>query len=64
YIGPRKTGAILLAANVQLAAGEMALLIDHNQPKAIIYSPNARSSVTIIIIVVVVVVVVVGIIIV
>ncbi|MCR5217725.1 AMP-binding protein [Treponema sp.] len=46
YIGPRKTGAILLAANVQLAAGEMALLIDHNQPKAIIYSPNARSSVT------------------
>lgn len=42
YVGPRKIGAILLAANFNLAAGEMALLINHNKPKAIIYSANIR----------------------
>ncbi|MBE6354686.1 AMP-binding protein [Treponema sp.] len=46
YIAPRKIGAILLAANAQLAAGEMALLIEHNKPKAIIYSANASEVVT------------------
>lgn len=38
YIAPRKAGAILLAANTSLATEEMAQLIDHNKPKAIIYS--------------------------
>ncbi|MCR4821867.1 MAG: AMP-binding protein [Treponema sp.] len=40
YIGPRKIGAILLTANFNLAAGEYALLIDHNKPKILIYSAN------------------------
>ncbi|MBB5224748.1 class I adenylate-forming enzyme family protein [Treponema ruminis] len=40
YIGPRKIGAILLAANFNLAAGELALLINQNKPKAVIYSAN------------------------
>ncbi len=40
YVGPRKIGAILLAANFNLAAGEMALLIDYNSPKVLIYSAN------------------------
>lgn len=38
YIGPRKIGAILLPANFNLAAGEFALLINHNKPKVVIYS--------------------------
>lgn len=38
YIGPRKIGAILLAANFKFAAGEFALLIDFNRPKVLIYS--------------------------
>ncbi len=40
YIGPRKIGAILLAANFNLASGEMALLINHNKPKIILYTAN------------------------
>ncbi len=40
YIGPRKVGGIFLAANYNLAAGEMALLINHNKPKIVIYSAN------------------------
>ncbi len=40
YTGPRKIGAILLAANYNLASGEMALLINHNKPKIVIYSAN------------------------
>lgn len=40
YLAPRKIGCILLAANFNLAAGEMALVIDQNKPKAIIYSAN------------------------
>lgn len=43
YIGPRKLGAILLAANSSLASGEMALLIDHNKPKALIYSAAIKN---------------------
>ncbi len=42
YIAPRKIGGILLAANYNLAAGELALLITHNKPKIIIYSANIR----------------------
>ena len=38
YIGPRKVGAIFLAANFKFAPGEFALLIDFNKPKVIIYS--------------------------
>jgi acyl-coenzyme A synthetase/AMP-(fatty) acid ligase len=40
YIGSRKIGAILLASNFNLAAGELALLINQNKPKAVIYSAN------------------------
>ncbi|MBR1721250.1 MAG: AMP-binding protein [Treponema sp.] len=43
YIGPRKLGAILLPANFNLAAGELALLINHNKPKAIIYTAAIAS---------------------
>lgn len=40
YTGPRKIGSIFLAANFNLASGEMALLINHNKPKIVIYSAN------------------------
>ncbi|MEE3393061.1 MAG: class I adenylate-forming enzyme family protein [Lachnospiraceae bacterium] len=40
YVGPRKIGSILLAANYNLASGEMAKLIDFNKPKVFIYSAN------------------------
>ena len=40
YIAPRKIGAILLAANVNLASGEFALLINKNKPKILIYSAS------------------------
>lgn len=40
YTGVRKIGAILLMANFNLASGEMSLLINHNKPRAIIYSAN------------------------
>ncbi len=45
YVGARKTGAILLAANFNLASGEMAHLIKHNKPKIVFYSADAKSSV-------------------
>lgn len=45
YVGPRKIGAILLAANFNLAAGEMALLMNHNKPKVVIYSANIRDMI-------------------
>lgn len=45
YIGPRKAGAILLAANTSLAYEEMAQLIDHNKPKLIIYSEVIKDTV-------------------
>ncbi len=44
YIAPRKLGAILQPANYKLSAGELALLIDHNQPKVIIYSADVRDT--------------------
>ena len=40
YIAPRKAGAIILAANFNLAPGEFALLINQNKPKVVIYSAN------------------------
>lgn len=46
YVGPRKIGSILLASNASLSAGEMALLMDHNEPKAVIYSANTVSVIT------------------
>ncbi len=46
YTGPRKIGAILLAANYNLAAGEMALLINHNKPRVVIYSANISDIIT------------------
>lgn len=45
YVGPRKIGSILLAANASLSSGEMALLMDHNQPKAVIYSANIAGTI-------------------
>lgn len=42
YVGPRKVGGILCSANFNLAAGEMALLIDHNRPKVFIYSATVK----------------------
>lgn len=44
YAGARKAGAILLAANCNLASGEMAQLIDHNRPQIVIYSANIRQT--------------------
>lgn len=46
YVGPRKIGSILLAANASLSSGEMALLMDHNKPKAVIYSANIAGTIT------------------
>ena len=46
YTGPRKIGAILLAANYNLASGEMALLINHNKPKVVFYSANVKDMMT------------------
>lgn len=45
YIGPRKIGSILLASNYNLAAGEMALLIEANKPKVFIYSAFIKNIV-------------------
>lgn len=45
YVAPRKTGAVLLEANSNLAAGEMALLIEFNEPKVVFYSANIALTV-------------------
>lgn len=45
YIGPRKVGAIVNLANFKLSFGELALLIDHNEPKVIIYSADVAKMV-------------------
>lgn len=45
YIGTRKAGAILLAANTSLAYEEMSQLIDHNKSKAIIYSAAIKDTI-------------------
>ena len=44
YVGPRKIGAILNMANFNLSAGELALLINHNEPKVIIYSADISET--------------------
>lgn len=45
YIGPRKIGAIYNPTNFNLSAGEMALLIEHNKPKVVIYSADVKNMV-------------------
>ncbi|WP_407425401.1 class I adenylate-forming enzyme family protein [Treponema sp.] len=45
YTGIRKIGAIMLAANSNLASGELALLINHNKPEAVIYSANIEHTI-------------------
>lgn len=45
YIGPRKVGGIVNLANYKLSFGELALLIDHNEPKVIIYSAEVADMV-------------------
>ncbi|MCB6993782.1 acyl--CoA ligase [bacterium 210820-DFI.6.37] len=45
YVGPRKIGAILSLANFNLSAGEVALLIDHNHPKVVIYSADVKDTI-------------------
>ncbi|MCR4744410.1 MAG: AMP-binding protein, partial [Lachnospiraceae bacterium] len=42
YIGPRKIGAIYNPTNFNLSSGEMALLIEHNKPKVVIYSAEVK----------------------
>ena len=46
YIGPRKIGAIINLANYKLSFGELALLIDHNCPKVILYAADIADMVT------------------
>ena len=45
YIGPRKVGAIVNLANFKLSSGELSLLIEHNEPKVIIYAAEVRDMV-------------------
>ena len=45
YISPRKVGAIVNLANFKLSAGELSLLIDHNEPKVVIYAAEVRDMV-------------------
>ena len=45
YVGPRKIGAITLLANYKLSYGELALLMEHNKPKAVIYSADVSQMV-------------------
>lgn len=44
YIAPRKIGAVMFAANYNLASGEHALLINCNKPKAVLYSADIASK--------------------
>ncbi len=45
YVGCKKAGAILLAANFNLASAELKSLINHNKPKVIIYSADIKSNI-------------------
>ncbi|MBE6029074.1 MAG: long-chain fatty acid--CoA ligase [Clostridiales bacterium] len=45
YIAPRKVGAIVSLVNYKLSPGEMARLIEHNQPKVVIYLAELREHV-------------------
>lgn len=45
YVALRKLGAIFLCANYNLSSGEMKLLIEHNEPKAVIYTANSATNI-------------------
>ena len=45
YIAPRKVGAIVSLVNYKLAPGEMARLMEHNEPKVVIYLAEMREIV-------------------
>ena len=45
YIAPRKVGAIVSLANYKLSPGEMARLIEHNEPKVVIYTAEMKETV-------------------
>ncbi|MFQ8601744.1 MAG: class I adenylate-forming enzyme family protein [Anaerovoracaceae bacterium] len=45
YIGSRKIGAIVNLANYKLSFGELALLIDHNKPKVLIYAAEVAEMI-------------------
>lgn len=45
YIAPRKVGAIVNLANFKLSPGETARLIEHNQPKVVIYTAEMKDMV-------------------
>ena len=42
YIAPRKVGAIITLANFKLSPGELARLIEHNEPKVVLYCAEIR----------------------
>ena len=44
YIAPQKIGAINCPANFNLAAGEIALLINHNTPKVFVYDYEFKNE--------------------
>lgn len=43
YIAPQKLGAINSPASFNLAAGETALLLEHNRPRAYVYDSDVRA---------------------
>ena len=45
YIAPRKIGGIVNLANFKLSAGELSLLINHNEPKVVIYAAEVSEMV-------------------
>jgi len=45
YIAARKAGAVFFPANFRLSAGELALLMEHNKPKVVLYSQDAKEIV-------------------
>ena len=46
YVGPRKIGSIVNLANFKLSSGELSLLINHNEPKVILYAAEVAEMVT------------------
>ncbi len=45
YLAPRKLGAILNLVNYNLSPGELALLLDHNRPRVLLYAAEIRETV-------------------
>lgn len=43
YIAPQKLGAVNSPASFNLAAGETALLLEHNRPRAYVYDSDVRA---------------------